>query len=96
MHAGIVETNIACLKSKQKGSIDEKDTMFLRDHCAGSDSAEWALTARNGLGIAGEHSFKPPCQLFIRGGAVDEVSCPPSQAALPLGGGRLLDQNDEL
>ncbi len=65
--AGRSETTIACFSSKQKRSIDEKDTLFPRGHGAGSD-ARWDLTSRNG--IDGKRGFEPACRFFIRGWAL--------------------------
>jgi hypothetical protein len=80
--AGMDETSFSCLKSKQKRSYNEQDTMYPRDDCADCCSSEWALTS--GHGINGKCGFKPPCrfrQFCTRGREVDRVRC---QAQLAL------------
>jgi len=53
---GTGEMNIACFSSKRKRSIDEKDTVFPRGHCAGPDF-EWVYVSRDRSGITGKRSF---------------------------------------
>lgn len=85
--AGVGETDISCLKRKQKGSINEKDTLFSRDHCA-AGSSEWTLPPGSGVGVAGK-------RCLVRDQAFGEASCFHLQTALRIPGGRLLSQNDE-
>jgi len=93
---GTGEMNVACMKSKQRRSIHEKDTVLPRDRCAYSDS-EWVLTIRSGIGSHGTCRCQPACQFcqcFIRSREVDEVRGhhPPALRV----GRRLLAQHDEL